>query len=70
MEKHEGFVLLTKEEFNKKLEKCNPFPKGAPYNEGDVCWAEGHMYMSMENDNRKHPRGATNSEWKIMFVDK
>lgn len=70
MEKHEGFVLLTKEEFNKKLEKCNPFPKGAPYNEGDVCWVDGHMWMSVKNGNRKHTKESMNSEWKMVFVDK
>lgn len=70
MEKYEGFVVLTKEEFDQKLEKCDRFPEDAPYNEGDVCWVEGRMYMSMENGNRKHPRGSMNSEWKIVFVDK
>lgn len=63
MKKYEGFVILTKKEFNEKLEKCNFYPKGTPYKEGDVCWADdGKMYMSMKNGNRKHPRGPMNDE--------
>lgn len=70
MEEYEGFVVLTKEEFNQKLEKCNYFPNDVPYNVGDVCWADnGNMYMSMKNGNRKCPRGATNDEWKGVFYE-
>lgn len=74
MKEYEGFVKMTKKEYQAKEADARYFGDGKrdeldflmPFMIGDLCHYNGVLYVSMVDDNFKSP---VDSSWKQVFIE-
>ena len=72
MKIYEGFVIMTMQEYKKKEPTARYY--GTPvedtsvrsFMEGDLCYYNGNIYISMINNNTNYPK---DSSWKLVKVE-
>ncbi len=66
MKEFEGFVKMSRAEFEEKRMNLELFPLNAPYKKGDLCYFDGKPYISSQNTNCSP---TTPGHWKLVILE-